>query len=124
MAENPKTAKRPERQLAFWDIESLANIFMFAIYAPKSRMLSADPGDPKDWLVYFYLFDGMELTDPLKDRILARVFKKNRALDPGNTVVRFMDLKDEAVNRFLAGWFSMDDKKAFAKPEAKYRFCT
>ena len=117
MAENPKTAKRPERQLAFWDIESLANIFMFAIYAPKSRMLSADPGDPKDWLVYFYLFDGMELTDPLKDRILARVFKKNRALDPGNTVVRFMDLKDEAVNRFLAGWFSMDDKKAFAKPE-------
>lgn len=118
MAEETKNAaKRPERQLAFWDIESLVNIFMFAIYAPASHMLNDPAQEPKDWLIYFYLFDGMDLTDPLKDRILARVFKKNRALDPGRTVVRFMDLKDETTNRFLAGWFSVDDKKAFAKPE-------
>ena len=36
-------ATKPERQLAFWDIESMMNIFMFAVYAPESRLLN-QPG--------------------------------------------------------------------------------
>lgn len=107
--------QKQARQLAFWDIESLANIFMFAVYMPQSRLMN-QPGEEKDFLVYFYLFDGMELTPGLKDLILAHVFKKNKALDPDNTVVRFLDLADENANRLLAGWFTPDDKPAFADP--------
>lgn len=111
------TSARKDRQLAFWDIESLANIFMFAMYNPKSELFSEDPADPADCLTYFYLFDGFELEDGLKAMILARVFEKNTQLDPASTVIRFMDLKDEAVNRFLLNWFCVDNKRAFGKPE-------
>lgn len=117
---SPSAQAKAPRQLAFWDIESLANIFMFAIYAPESRIMSPEEPFPgmkrKDWLMFFYLFDDMALTDGLKDRILKRVYKKNRTLDPKNTEIRFMDLKDEAVNRFLISWFCVDDKRAFGKP--------
>lgn len=109
--------KIPERPLAFWDIESLANIFMFAIYYPECALLSDTPDDPEDWLIYFYLFDGMELTPGLKDRITARVYEKNKALDPGRTVIRFMDLKDEQANMFLINWFSVDNKRTFGRPD-------
>lgn len=105
-----------ERQLAFWDIESLINIFMFAVYLPESRLLN-QPGQNKTHLVYFYLFDDIVLTDALKDIILKHIFKKNRKLDPDNTVVTFMDLSREQANRFLLGWFGADDKSAFAGPE-------
>lgn len=115
-------AAKPERQLAFWDIESLMNIFMFAVYAPESRLLN-QPGQNKDHLVYFYLFDGgLVLTDALKDRILKRVFEKNKKLDPCNTQITFMDLSLESTNRFLLGWFGADDKSAFADPsENRFR---
>ncbi|MCM1296339.1 MAG: hypothetical protein NC311_12440 [Muribaculaceae bacterium] len=105
--------KKP-RQLAFWDIESLVNIFMFAIYAPKSEFF----GDgSRDMLIFFYLFDGFTLTDSLKDRILKQVFRKNRQLDPATADIRFMDLKQEQTNRFLVGLFSVDDKRAFGRPD-------
>lgn len=115
MPDPVNTGQKPERQLAFWDIESLANIFMFAVYLPESRLLN-QPGQSKDHLVYFYLFDGgLVLTDGLKKLILKRVFEKNKKLDPANTQVTFMDLSQESSNRFLLGWFGADDKPAFAE---------
>lgn len=114
MADPGNAGQRPERQLAFWDIESLANIFMFAVYLPESRLLN-QAGQDKDHLVYFYLFDdGLVLTDTLKSLILKRIFEKNKKLDPANTQVAFMDLSLESTNRFLLGWFGADDKTAFA----------
>ena len=117
-------ARTLPRQLAFWDIESLINIFMFAVYAPDSRILNKDRSadDRLDYLMYFYLFDGgLVLTPKLKALILDRVFEKNRQLDRSRTSVLFMDLATEPANRFLVNWFSVDDKAAFAKP-AENRF--
>ncbi len=106
---------RDGRPLSFWDIESLANIFMFAMYFPASKMLSSDKDDPKDWMVFFYLFDGMTLTLELQDLIVKRVFEKNTRLDPEKTEIRFMDLSKESTNRLILDWFSVSNKRAFGK---------
>ncbi len=110
-----QASTRDGRPLSFWDIESLANIFMFAMYFPKSEMLSSDKADPKDWMVFFYLFDGMKLTKELGQVIRDRVFEKNRQLDPERTEIRFMDLSTENANRLILDWFSVDNKRAFGK---------
>lgn len=103
------------RPLAFWDIESLANIFMFAVYSPDCSLFMNPPETHRDELVYYYLFDGMELTDALKDRILKRIFEKNTRLDPTTSHIRFENLKAEATNKFLVKLFCVDNKQAFAK---------
>ena len=113
MAETQTTANEP-RQLAFWDIESLANIFMFAVYAPVSKYFGH--GD-KDILIYFYLFDGMTLTPELQARIEKKVYEKNKQLKPGNTIIRYMNLAEETTNRFLVGLFGVDNKRAFGRQD-------
>lgn len=109
------TATKAARPLAFWDIESLANIFMFAVYFPDCSLFLDPPEAPRDELVYFYLFDGMDMTDALKDVIVKEVFKRNTHLDPTTARIRFMDLSLEPTNRFLVDWFCVDNKQAFAK---------
>ena len=104
------------RPLCFWDIESLANIFMFAFYFPDCSLFCTAPELPRDEVIYFYLFDGIEMTEDLKDRILGHVRRKNRTIDFDKAKVRFMDLAEESTNRFLANWFCVDNKGAFGRP--------
>lgn len=104
------------RPLAFWDIESLANIFLFAVYFPECGLFIDPPEAPRDEVIYFYLFDGFSMTPELQDRILDHVYRKNRGLERGKARVRFMDLADEGVNRFLVNWFCVDNKGPFDRP--------
>ena len=107
---------KASRPLGFWDVESLANIFMFAVYLPQCTLFIDPPEMPKDEVIYFYLFDGIQMTDSLRDLILADVYKKNRHVKPETSRIRFMDLADEQVNRFLVNWFCVDNKGPFGRP--------
>lgn len=100
---------RKERPLAFWDIESLSNIFMFAVYHPDTEI-------GRDLLMFYYLMDDIAMTDALKDIITKRVFKENRHLDPAKTDILYLDLKDEKINVALANLFCVDNKPAFGRP--------
>lgn len=117
MPDETKKRTPSVRPMAFWDIESIPNIFMFGIYFPECALLSDAPDDPEDWMMFFYLFDGFPLTDALKDRILKRVYRKNRQLVPGKSQVRFMNLADEQTNRFLVNWFCVDNKRTFGRDD-------
>lgn len=116
MADNGQT-NPGTRPMGFWDIESLVNIFMFAFWFPDSAMFPDSNGDPADALVFFYLFDDMELSPELKARILDRIFERNTALDRGRTQVRFMDMAEYATNRMLLRWFCVDDSRFFDGPD-------
>lgn len=112
----PPAAKKT-RPMAFWDIEAIPNIFMFGIYYPKCALMSDHPDDPEDWMMFFYLFDGMSMDDALKDRITQHVFRKNRQLDPQTARIRFMDMADEQVNRFMVNWFCVDNRRTFGRDD-------
>lgn len=112
-----KTGPKPVRPLAFWDIESIVNIFMFAVYQENVKPPEGSPEAPYDQLLYFYKFDGMEMTPDLKALILETVFEKNKSLDPKTAHIMFLDLNDPQVNIMVANLFSADDKAAFAKPD-------
>lgn len=110
---------KQERKRAFWDIESLSNVFMFAIYFPNAEIKNDIAGNPKerDWLMFFYLLDDMTMTKSMQIAIESAVFRDNPDLDKSRTDIQFMDLKEEATNRVLVDLFTVDDKSAFAKPE-------
>jgi hypothetical protein len=104
---------RKERPLAFWDIESLSNIFMFAIYF---RDFDLEDPKQKDWLMFCYLFDDMKMTPELEAEIADYTFKENQEIDPNKTKILFCDLKDKLKNVMLLNLFSVDNKPAFGKP--------
>ena len=113
----PDTKK--ERSLAFWDIESLSNVFMFAVYCPSTAIKDASGNDTlsPDILMFFYLFDDFTLTDSMKQNIEKAIFDKNKQLYPQNTVIQYLDLKEEEVNKMMLNMFCVDNKSAFGKPE-------
>ena len=104
--------KKP-RAVTFWDIESIVNIFMFAVHQRKAPQ---PDGSYKDQVLFFYRFDDVEMTDELKSYITQVVYEKNPTLDPENSVILYLCLDDESVNRLLVSMFCVDDKPAFAKP--------
>lgn len=105
--------QRKERPLAFWDIESISNVFMFAIYF---RDADIENGVIKDWLMFYYLFDDLDMTPELQKEIEHYVLQENKELDPAKTRIIFCDLKDEQNNRVLTNLFCVDNKPAFGKP--------
>lgn len=102
------------RDLAFWDIESIVNIFMFCIY--QENVKTQIPENEHDRLIFCYLFDDRDMTDALKTKIINKVYAKNKQLDPKTTEILFLNLKDKNVNTTLVDWFCVDNKPAFAKP--------
>ena len=108
------------RDLAFWDIESIVNVFMFCVF--QKNIIDAVPENPHDRIMFFYLFDDIEMTPELQNNITDYVFEKNNKLDPKTTQILYLDLKQENVNRMLISLFCVDDKPAFAKPnDNKFR---
>lgn len=97
-----------ERPLAFWDIESLSNVFMFAVYFPQAD---------EDWVMMFYLFDDIKIDEKIQNLITNAIFEKNKQLDPNKTKIMYLDMHDEQVNKLMLTLFCVDNKPAFAKPE-------
>ena len=115
----PDNNIRQERPLAFWDIESLSNVFMFAVYFPQADTKTDANGNTyqEDRVMLFYLFDDIVITDDIKEKITAHIFEKNKQLVPEHTNIMYMDMHDETVNRLMLNIFCVDNKPAFAKPE-------
>ena len=101
MAEQTK-----ERDLAFWDIESKVNIFMFALY--RENMPPANES-----LAFFYLYDDVDdLSESLKKEITEYVLQENPELSR-SAVISYYNMKDENVNRLLLQMFCVNDMPAF-----------
>jgi len=113
-----------ERPMAFWDIESLANMFMFAIYIPNTETIdSTSDNKSKDALMFFYLYDDRELSPFELQKIEDAVYEMNPQISKENTTISFNNLKDEAVNKMLVNWFCVDNKRTFGDPdENNFRF--
>ena len=112
--QNQQKGIKSDRPLAFWDIESVPNIFEFGVY--QENIKNAD-GKPYNRLIFYYLFDDIELTPDLEKDINNEIFRKNKQLKPESTQIIYLNLKDENVNKMLVNIFCVDDKPAFGKPE-------
>ncbi len=112
-------ATTPDRGLAYWDIESLSNIFMFAVYHPGYKTVKAADGSEvkRDRLLYFYIMDDRDLSDQDKGAILDVVLDENPELNKNTLDVCFMDLKTREANLALIIMFAIDNKPFFGTPE-------
>ena len=106
-----------ERLHAFWDIESIQNIFMFAIFTPKNGI------SDKNQCMYFYLYDDGELTDEFKKEITDYVFEANsNDISPDDTDVHYYNLANKSVNELLLRLFNVSDKSFFGdESENRYK---
>jgi len=100
MAEILKT-----RPFAFWDIESLENIFTIAFYFPSEN--------EKDKVIFYYLFDnGIEIPASVQEKINVEVCNTNK-LNPDKVDIQYLNLANEEVNLQLLRLFSVTSKQMF-----------
>lgn len=115
----PEASQAPllkkERALAFWDIESVPNIFEFGIY--QENVIDEPGAKPYGRMMFFYLFDGMSMDPELENMIKDEIYAKNKELKRRSSKIMFFNLADESVNRMLVSLFCVDDKPPFGKPD-------
>ena len=99
------------RKFSFWDIESVANIFMFAFYYPRSS------DGQKNKLLYFYLYDDKEITADAQAKMKEVIFELNPEITPDDTDIAFFNLTDKNTNISLLNLFCVNNKGVFDSPE-------
>lgn len=99
-----------DRPFAFWDIESLENMFTIAFYVPDGYK---ENSVTKDKVLFYYLFDqGIAIPENVQAAISQTVCKTNK-LNIENTIIEYCNLADEEVNRSLLKIFSVSSKQMF-----------